>query len=993
MAEDHVPVVSCPLGADLLKLLADRLRNGTLIPEASDVPLFQWRIFLPTRRAVRRLRDLLSRGHSMALPAIMPIGDVDEEELAAQRPSISIPEAISHHGLLFEVMALLSDWAEKNRQFALAQDVLSSATRLQHLAQSLVDLLHQAETEERPLTGIEAVYDLDLADHRNAMLDLLDVIAKDLPARLQGEGRIGPSARRNMLIREQADDIRQRGLHRPVVIAGSTGTNPATRDLMAAIARHSKGLVIVPGLTHEMAAGDWLALQPTHPQYNLKILLDTLKLAPDAIPDMAPGLPARRWLLHETMRPADSAEHWVNTLRGKEQLCRDALQGIRLIATPDRHAEAVAIALVLRKAEAEGVSSIGLITPDRDLAERVATELRRWGLEADDTHGAVLPELGKAKLLTHIMDVRLADFSPANLLALLHHPQADFGLPDDVRHRALQLFDMFVLRQPGIGETLAGLTHAFDRATLHRATAHNEDPIKAVTDEAWLDLAAYVSRIVSAFSALATDDKRTLAAHISVLKDCLERVSSKPDDMTTHALALALEELAHESHRLPEISFAECVPLVADRLRRTKMRPQQGASAIGIYGLLEARLMHFDVAVLGGLNEGIWPATPDSGPWLNRPMRNEFQLQQPERDIGLTAHDFVSALSNTDVSITWSARIGAGPAIPSRWILRLGAVMEACGRDPKTHCDTEFIDIAAALDRPVRFQPAAKPKPKVAPQFVPRQFSVTDIEALVRDPYAIFARKILRLKPLRDLDEDPDPGLRGILFHEALKRWNEQQPHGAHAAPLDVLINAGRDAFKPVADDPEVQAFWWPRFVRMAQWISETEPELRHNIQDTHAEVPGSVPLIAGSETFTIRAKADRVDILSGGQVRIIDYKTGNPPSTAQVSSGFSPQLTLEAALIWEGAFLRIGQRSTAEALYIKVSGGREPGQITSLSDGKHGFVIDEKAQEHWTGLQKRLATLLRPDSTYPPRVKPFKAEKPLVYDHLSRFLEWSLTE
>jgi ATP-dependent helicase/nuclease subunit B len=993
MTDARAKIVSCPLGADLLAVLAERLRHGTLIPDAAGLPLYQWRIFLPTRRAVRRLRGLLARGKSMALPHILPIGDVDEDELAANRQSFNIPLAISQDGLLFEVMGQLSRWAQENQRFAIAREIASSPIRLQHLAKSLVDLLHQSETEERSLTGVAAVYDLDLAEHREAIIDLLNLVTQQLPIRLDAEKRIGPSSRRNLLIRELAADIRQRDQAKPVVIAGSTGTNPATRDLIAAIAARPNGLVVLPGLASDMSTLDWQSLPPTHPQFNLKTLLDQLQITAASIPDMTKGFAARRWLMQETMRPPSSSSYWNEVLHKAEARCREALQGLRLVAAPDRHAEALAIALMLRKAESEGRKSIALITPDRDLARRVASELHRWGLQADDTHGHALTERGRAQLLTLVLDARLEDFSPHSLLALLHHPLATFGMTDDIRGRALQLFDMFVLRQHGLGGTLEGIAHALDRATLERSRAREEEPIRMVSDDNWLDLASYLARMRSAFASIASQEPRELAWHVDALQRCLGLIAPEGDDVLAPHLEAAFEDLSNESHRLPNLNLPEVMPLIFGRLARTTLRAPPGKSAIGIYGLLEARLMHFETVVVGGLNEGVWPGSPDPGPWLNRPMREQFQLQQPERDIGLTAHDFVSTLSSPEVTITWAERIGTEPAIPSRWILRLRAVMEACGIPTSEHCDTHFVDLALRLDRPGTFNPVAKPKPTVDPVFAPRNFSVTEIETLLRNPYAIYARKLLRIKPLRQLAEEPDARLRGILFHDALKRWNEQQPHGTTIAPLADLITAGREIFLPVGDDPDVQAFWWPRFLRMAEWIVAKETDLQPDVIDRHAEVMGSLQLVIEGETFGIRAKADRIDVMAGGAVRVIDYKTGDPPTSPQVSSGFSPQLTLEAAMIRDGGFPRMGLRATQDARYIKASGGRDPGKMVEIGKGKDGFDIMDKAQEHWDGLRVRLAALLDPDCPYPPRVMPFKEDKPQDYDHLSRYREWSLSE
>jgi ATP-dependent helicase/nuclease subunit B len=988
MEHETSHVLTCDPQTDLLAVLADQVRTGQLIPDARDQPLFRWRIFLPTRRAVRRLEQLFvdrNGGNPLALPVIKPIGDIDED---ANNASHRVPDAISSHGLLFEVMALLADWAERNPQFAIARDVAGSMTRIQHLAGSLVELLHQAETEERPLDGIDAVYDLDLAGHREAILDLLGVLKTALPQRLSEQNLIGPSDRRNRLIRLQAADIRQRPGLAPIIIAGSTGTNPATRDLMAAIAHDPLGRVILPGLDKGLGDADWLTLVPTHPQYNLRVLMQELDVPRSAVAEIG-GSQMRQWLAREIMRPSLTAEPWHASLHGKSGKMQTALGGVSLIEAPDRHIEARSIALVLFHAVHQGHKSIALITPDRDLAIRVKSELRRWAITADDTRGEPLNASGRAQLLKLLADLVLSGFSSRALVAVLHHRLARFGMEVADYQRAKQLFEIHVLRQQGLARTNEdsdGLSAAFKRATLARTTSSHD----RVNDEAWQLISTLIIRMQTAFAEIQSAVLASLGDHIRALRLCLELVAGDVEPVQGEmALETALQDIAAEQHRLPNLLLSDVLALLLAKLKSVTVRPVRQDSPIAIYGLLEARLMSCDVAVLGGLNETVWPASPDPGPWLNRPMRDAFGMQQPERDIGLTAHDFVSGLGHRQVYLTWSKRIGTEPAIPSRWVLRLRAVMAAGGIDTDQHCDPTYVQHATALDRASQFKPCDKPWPRPPVHTRPRRFSVTEIERLVRDPYSIYARRMLRLRSLDPVGQELDARLRGTLIHAALKHWNQQSPFGATPAPLTALIAAGTQAFETLNDDPDVAAFWWPGFLRMATWLSDQEKTYRADLAALHAETPGRTELTMAGEIFEITAIADRIDVLADGSARLIDYKTGQIPTPGQIKSGFSPQLTLEAAMLAAGGFSQAGKRRTSAAHYVRISAGRESGKILAIDSGD--FDIGEIASRHWAGLQQRLATLLLPGTAFPPRVKLQFETRGSDDDHLSRFQEWSL--
>jgi ATP-dependent helicase/nuclease subunit B len=397
---------------------------------------------------------------------------------------------------------------------------------------------------------------------------------------------------------------------------------------------------------------------------------------------------------------------------------------------------------------------------------------------------------------------------------------------------------------------------------------------------------------------------------------------------------------------------------------------------------LEARLQRADIVVLGGLNEGTWPADPQPSPWMSRPMLREFGLPLPERRVGLSAHDFVQAASAPQAFITRAGRQGSSPQVPSRWLTRLDTLLG----DAKPATDVTWSAWAKRLTQPdgaAQLRPPPRPTPPVANR--PRQLSVTAIEKWIRDPYSIYARYVLKLKPLDPIDADASAADKGNVIHTALERFIKQNMTALPKDPLGELLEIGRHVFREEISSPGVRAFWWPRFERIARWFVDFESKRRlAGIFPALIEGEGRVELDGLKEKFVLTAKADRMDRSATG-LSIIDYKTGQAPTTKQVESGLSPQLPLEGLMVKCGGFANIPKELPIEALlYLRLTGGRDPGEEKPLK-----LDAEQAVQDAYEGLTKLIHQFDDVDTPYlsRPRVK-FESRYG-DYDHLARVKEW----
>lgn len=976
---------------DFLAVLAKAITDGTLPGEEHRFSLNAWTILVPTRRAARALSAMFleqSGRRAILLPRIRPIGDIDEETLADSVALDDVPPAISKAGLTHLLVDLVLDWAARNPQLTLAGDVERSPQQALQLALSLQELLDQVETEESDFSNLPQAYDLDLAGHRSAILDLIDVVARDLPLRLRERGLATPSRRRNQLLRLEAARIAGGEEKGPMVAAGSTGTNPAARELLRAIALKEHGAVVLPGLDISLDEQAWAAIDPQHPQHAMKEMLESWRVERKAVRVLGAATGPRLPLLSDMMLPAAATDGWQ-----ARNTAPPSLQGLELVEAHDRHEEALVIALRFKKFLALEQGTAALITPDRDLAQRVMTALRRWDIAIDDSSGTPLSRQPLGALAVLLLKARFSDYAPAEFLALLHHPLANFGVE---RGRAVLLKEMLEAccfrGLPGAGG-LTSLSARIDTAR-QRAAHHHAHPMqKRVQASDWTELEAFVARIVAVLGA-ANDTPRSFAGHAEALRVMLSGITGGADDAGGDEggnVALLFEALEEEQGWTRPIGFAAFAPVLLHHLATLPVRPPlASASRISILGLPEARLIPLDLAILGGLNDGAWPRLSDTGPWLNRAMRATLSLSPPERDTGITAHDFVQGLGRREVMVTWSRRMEGKPVLPSRWILRLRAVLELQGIAASQHLAGELGRIARHIDQPGPFAPWNRPAVRPPVALRPTEFSVTEIERLVRDSYAVFARRVLELEPLDEADEELDAALRGNLVHEAIGRWLLDPYQGDPDRDLAQLLQRGEEAFAGYLVMPEVARLWWPRFAHMAKRLVEIEAGLRDGFAGLRVETGGRISFDAGGSGHALKAQADRIDIRDDGSLHIIDYKTGKLPTAQQVESGFSPQLTLEAAIAARNGFKDIVGHTVSELSYVQVGGGREPASLVSLSQD---LDVRDTAEKHFAALQQLLAKFRESGTAYVPRHNLFKEEERSNFDHLSRRGEWELAQ
>ena len=960
-------------------------------------------VLTPTRRAARSLAEAfvaVGGGRAVLLPQIRALGDLDEGEPPFEpgELALDLPPAISPWRRRFELARLVAD------NDHLLERSLDAVSALE-LADALAAFLDSLAIEEAaPPADLDDWVEAGLARHWQVSARFLALALEAWPLRLAELGLIDVAARRVALLRALAERWTTEPPSEVLVAAGSTGTAPATAALLDVIARAPRGCVVLPGLDQDLADLAWAQVDEQHPQGAMKRLLARAGVERGAVRPWSAATAGdargrwRRRIINEALRPAEATADWLKQIvRLREEGAADAvdpiaegLAGLSLITARAEDETAAAAALLLREALETPGRTAALITPDAVLARRVSARLARWGIVVDSSAGAPLAGFPAGELTGLVARAAADRIDPVEFLAILKHPLTRLGLAPEPLEAGRWFLERYGLRGPrprDVAAIAGRLAQAAERApNLAEAAAQAQALLTALTAALDLVRAPFAGGLAEA------------AAAARALAQALERLAVGPEGEDVgglwagaggEALVGLFAALIDDSAGLPTLTAARFADLVEGLLAGETVRA--GAAShprLRILGAIEARLVRADLLVLAGLEEGVWPAGAPVDPFLSRPMRKLAGLPPPERRIGLSAHDFAQAACAPEVVLLQSERRGGAPAVASRWLWRLRTLAGGAGLALPDR--PELLDWARALDAPITPPPpslrtAPRPRPTPPVELRPSELPVTGIERWVRDPYSVYAQRILKLRPLERPDEPVEARIRGTAIHKAFERFAREHP-GALTAEAEPLFAALLIEELAAAGMPEARLTRERALARnVAPWVVAFERRRRAGAR-LLIEQSGRHAFATPRGGFTLTAKADRIELRADG-ADILDFKTGAPPSRRQVESGLSPQLTLTAAILHHGGFTDVGAARPRDLVYVRVSGGREPGLEVVRGAGAESLDLALRALE---GLKTRVAAFEQRATPYQSWAAPqFIGQFEGDYDHLARLWEW----
>lgn len=978
---------------------ADALVAG-IVPRYSqpDVGLARLTLLVPSSRAARTISEAFIRhtGENglagMLMPRMVTVGDLDlDEALGALLDPLGasdIPPAVDPTRRWLELAELIAV-----EQADLREKPLPGAARLRlarELARTMDRLLVEDKTPEDLLEP--AVLDMleDLSAHWQRSLRLFARVQARWRVRLNELGAVDAATRRNMLFDRAARRWRDETPKTPIVAAGVTSASPALARMLRAVAYLPDGAVILPDLDLSLSEEAWAELgragatpEPggevfgrndalTHPQYHLKLLLERMGIARAEVrPWHRKGLsasePSRSKAISSLFLPPQASTTWIKLGPGERRL-----SGVRLMTSATAEEEAQGIAVLVREALEQAERRIAVVTADRSLARRVAQHLARWNIDADDSAGRALSLTPAGRLFGLLAAVLSEGPKPAELIASLSHP--------------------LVQSQDGnLRRAWLSCLRRFDRELRGPSPAPGFGPLREVAQAA--GVVEWWEMVETAFSSLVvSDDELALGSALDRLAEAAEALAgeavwSREDG---RALSAMIEDLRLNARLLEtRIAPADIAPLLRDVMDEIAVRPPYGGHPrVAIYGLLESRMARADLVICGALNEGSWPQTPGADALLAPGVLRVLGVPGAEFRIGLAAHDLAGALGAPEVVLSRALRDADGPTLPSRFLLRVEALL---GELVESHREIRLPGLIASLDREA-VRPAVYERPKPRPSAAQRKvdIKVTALDRLLGDPYQFYAQEILGLSRLDPLAADPfgDPALRGTLVHDILEAWHKRQM-------VDPLVAIGPFAAQELSKrqvHPLFKGLWQPRIIAALEhfetMIADAEVEGRRVIA---VEADGSM-MVKGVK---VRGRADRIDRMPDGTLAIVDYKTGRPPKPGQVEKGFVLQMGLLGLIARDGGFSfddRIINEEPSKFEYWSLA----------RNDGEFGFSDEPiKKDRRKTGLlpedflPEHEKFLARAIDTYLLGNEPFTAKENPDYpgysdfDQLMRLEEW----
>lgn len=968
-------VYSVPFGTDFCDGTATFVLN-----RAGDDPMAVSNIILllPNNRAIKAMTEAFVRqaAPGLLLPRMVAIGDLALDE--ALGPLLdpldgddAIWPTISPAARVILLAELVTQHRPKGQQVSAAEAL--------RLARKLAEMIDELEIEQ---VAVERFADLntapDLSSHWQSSYDQIQTILPAYHAALAERKLLGPAERRNILLGRLEQRLRDTPPQVPVVAAGITTSASAVARLLRRITRIPDGTVILPGIDLEMAPEQWDALSPAsqedgkprqkrnvevHSQFHLKLLLDRMGISRDEVTVIAPVTShTNNQVIADIFCLPEQSAGWRDL-----PLSRKKLPNVCLIEADDSAHEAKTIAIKVRGALEQTGQRISVITPDRELAVRVAAQLRRWGIVVDDSAGRPLLQTPEGTLILALAEAVANRFAATNILEIAKHPLVDSGEDRLAWLEQARALDRH-LRGPAEGIGIAAVSKRLDRDAMDEEGLRNW----------WSDFASIIAP-------LQHGSKANLAATLDTLQNAATVLTRNRiwKGAAGRELARVWEEISACNLSVISVADPTSIPaILAELLAGAVVRPPYGGHPrVAIYGLLEARMQQADIVICAGLNETTWPQIAQPDPWLAPAIRRQLGLATLDRNIGLSAHDLATALGAKQVLLTRAKRDRSGPTVASRFLLRIKALLGA-----QLQIENEMPQYAQALDEPKEKQKyAVRPQPLPSPEQRRVKLSITDFDGLKSDPYSFYAKRILRFKVMDPVDSEPSHAWRGTLVHDILQHWFQQDDCAS-----EKLIARAEALLADGTLDPLLRTLWQPRIADGLRWVAHETQRMRD--EDGRrlliAEEKGDTELLG----VPISGRADRIDALADGSLVIIDYKTGMPPKPKQVKAGFAMQLGLVGLMAERGAIkgvkgdaLRFEYWSLAKNTdrafgYVSVANSTKPNDKKHAPDEFVTFITGqaEEALTKWILGSEPFTAKLHPEySDY------------ADYDQLMRRQEW----
>lgn len=535
-----------------------------------------------------------------------------------------------------------------------------------------------------------------------------------------------------------------------------------------------------------------------------------------------------------------------------------------------------------------------------------------------------------AAVVDLVVETLLAEGARAPLCALLRTPLLRFPLPSGkaVRQDEVRVLDEELERANFFGglewlcDWLASRVAEGDAASQSGHAAAGGSAARVA------QIAAAVLPAVAALAPLGRP--APLSAHVTTLLDWLDRfeapLPAALEDGERHrrsraAVRLALRGIRDSAaaHHDPPVEARDVMAMLRRWIEARTFEPRVGEAGVHLVDADAARFADVAHVWILGVIDGDWPASGRRGIFYPPALLSDLGWPRDTDRAAAARAQFADLLHLARSTVTVSAFTLEDDTIvePSVLLEELEhaalpvervaprPLLRACAEDALWYapvaagaCPPEALDWLAlregrAASDPARFQGRTG-------GFSRASHAVTHIDTWIECPFRYFAQHVLSLDDEREQEPGLTPRQRGELVHLIFERFFGAWAARGHAAVTPATIDAARLLFAEIVDeelsrvDAADAAIERTRLLGsavaagMGDLVLDVEAERGLPVVERRLEerFDGRFPVTAadGSErVIGLRGKADRIDLLEGGRLDLIDYKTGRAPGHRSV--------------------------------------------------------------------------------------------------------------
>jgi ATP-dependent helicase/nuclease subunit B len=610
-----------------------------------------------------------------------------------------------------------------------------------------------------------------------------------------------------------------------------------------------------------------------------------------AIPDDVPLLERARAL---------RAAHPESPLAGR----------LRILGAAGAEQEAQAVDATVREWLLAGRRRIAIVVHDRLIARRARALLERAQVLVKDEAGWAFSTTSAATAIGRWLDVAGGDCYYRDLLDFLKSPFAFHDWPVATRQTAVWRLEGYVRKQ----NVVTGLANF-----IRLAEEHNDPEARQM-----------LARIRAGTSTLGRGT-RPIARWLSALAASLDHIGVREGlaaDGAGQQLLDLLERLGQElaGDKLA-VSFSEWRRWLARQLETAAFRDPTIESGVVFTSLAATALRRFDAVLMLGCDAAHWPGPDPVSLFFNQGVRAELKLPtwaESVREMEAQLGALIAACGS--VAVTWQRMPGGEPNQLSPPLERLAALHRLAyggGLDDDAAVARLGDAGVRAPGEPADLEATRRPAPRAPAALLSKRISASGYNSLVACPYQFYARYVLGLAELDEVQEMTEKRDYGTIVHGVLTAF-----HRAHPAISGLDPQVAQGSLETLSEQAFAVAV--ARNFLAQAWLVRWKALIPHYLDWQRAreaagwtwqggEIRKEVALTtAGGMAITLNGRLDRVDArrVSGGDPSVdhavIDYKTLDPLKLKQAleSPGEDVQLPVYA-LLWDAP--------VAEALFLSM--------------------------------------------------------------------------